>query len=359
MRAFLVDRQDLEKTMWQDADRITPDDLAPGEVRLAHKCFAFTANNVTYARCGDSFGYWSYFPASPPWGAIPVWGLAEVIASRHGGIAEGETVYGFLPMSPELVVEPQRVKETGFVDGRAHRALLPRTYNEYVRVDRDPSYDKAVADQHLVLRPLFSLAFFLAHFLDDEAFFGAKNVVVTSASSKTAMALAFELRQLGTIRITGLTGPATARYLHSSGVYDAVLAYEDLEGLAACGPSLYVDIAGNETIRREVHKRLGGQLRYSCGVGATHAMPRAADAGLPGPEPEFFFTPKHILARRDSWGVDELRRRLARDWQAYLAQAGNSLVIEHSRGEEAIERIYAQVLAGTRAPGGADILDFD
>jgi hypothetical protein len=359
---FLIDRQDLSRTCWEYADLGTREDLSPGQARVAHKRFAFTSNNITYARCGELLAYWRYFPAAGSWGSIPVWGIGQVIHSRHDELAEGEYVYGYFPMSSHLVLEPERVKATGFVDATPHRAELPRTYNEYVRIDRDLAYDAADADAHLVLRPLFSLSFFLAHFLVDAAFFGTSNVIISSDSSKTAMGLAFQLRRIGfsQVRTIGLTGLSNIAFVENAGLYDHVFAYSEITSLSEHGPSLYVDIVGNDRIRADVHRTLGNLLLYSCGVGMTHALPDPlARETLPAPAPEFFFTPKHILARRESWGPDELRRRLALEWQAFVTQARTWLTIECSSGQAAVEQVYAAVLNGKRPPDRADILCFD
>ena len=52
--------------------------------------FAFTANNITYAILGDQLKYWDLFPAPDGFGIIPVWGLGDVVESRHPDIAKGE-----------------------------------------------------------------------------------------------------------------------------------------------------------------------------------------------------------------------------------------------------------------------------
>src|SRR5678815_5383209 len=86
---FLVRRDDLRTTRLADAD---PERLAPGPdqavLRIDH--FAFTANNITYAVAGDLMSYWSFFPAEPGWGRVPVWGFADVVASRDAGAARGD-----------------------------------------------------------------------------------------------------------------------------------------------------------------------------------------------------------------------------------------------------------------------------
>jgi hypothetical protein len=61
--------------------------------------------------------------------------------------------------------------------------------------------------QHLVLGPLFSLSFFCAEFLQQEHFFGARQAISSSASSKTALGRAYLLTraQSSDVEIVGLT----------------------------------------------------------------------------------------------------------------------------------------------------------
>ena len=58
--------------------------LVDGEVRMAIDKFALTANNVSYAVIGDTFGYWKFFPAEGEWGIVPVWGGAQVCFQTQG-----------------------------------------------------------------------------------------------------------------------------------------------------------------------------------------------------------------------------------------------------------------------------------
>ncbi len=361
-RAFLVDKAELSRFRWEAGAAPA---LAPGEVLLRHDRFALTANNVTYAKFGDAIDYWRYFPVAGPlqqgWGQIPVWGLGEVAASRRAELGEGERVYGYFPMARHLVVRPGRLKPTGFVDAAAHRASLPVTYNEYQRIDRDASYDARRADQHLVLRPLFSLSYFMAEFLKEEALFGARQLVISSASSKTAMGLALLLARDKPegVRLVGLTSPGNAGFVGRAGHYDAVVGYDALDTLDDTVPSLFVDIAGDAKVRRAVHLRLKDQIRYSGRVGATHWDSSEAEEQLPGARPEWFFTPTHIVRRRAAWGTAVLRARLAQAWQAVLADTDRWLRISTGTGEAAIEAAYREVIDGRVPPDLAHTLGFE
>src|SRR6266540_3607725 len=95
---FVVARNDLQQC--KAIEKPLPDAAAlPGDALLVKVTrFAFTANNITYAVLGDRLKYWQLFPAPEGFGNVPVWGFGEVIASKHPGIAAGETLFGYFPM---------------------------------------------------------------------------------------------------------------------------------------------------------------------------------------------------------------------------------------------------------------------
>jgi len=204
---FLVDRDDYRSTRVVDA---APADLGEGEVRLRVDGFGFTANNITYAAAGDMIGYWTFFPAPElgddvNWGRVPVWGFADVIESRCDGVAEGERLFGYLPMSTELVILPIRVSKGSLSDGSAHRSSLPVVYNNYERCNADPAHRTDLEAEQMLYRPLFFTSFVIDDFLDDNDFFEAGTVVLGSASSKTAFGTAHLLQRRDGITVVGLT----------------------------------------------------------------------------------------------------------------------------------------------------------
>lgn len=103
-----VDRQNYRKT------QIVRDEipaLAEGEVLVAIDKFGLTTNNVSYAVSGDMIGYWSFYPTEAPWGKVPVWGCASVVASKTGfGLAH------MLHNDPQVNVNVVGITSTGNVD---------------------------------------------------------------------------------------------------------------------------------------------------------------------------------------------------------------------------------------------------
>lgn len=344
---FLVNTSDLTQTRLQED--AAPPAIADGQILLKVDRFAFTANNITYAaswaELGDRFSYWDFFPSGESgWGVIPVWGFADVVASRHEVIRVGERIYGFWPMATHTVLTPQRVSDGGFLEASPHRLVLPPTYNVYMRCAGDPIHRADLEDLQALLRPLYATAWMLDDFLADQNFFGAERVLLSSASSKTAASLAHYLSKRPGIEIVGLTSAGNHAYVERLGVYHHVLAYEELMTLDADRRTTFVDFAGNAALHRSVHSHFGNALAYSSKVGYAH---HAAEAGeeLPGPQPVFFFVPDHLRKRAQDWGRNALNERLAQAWLDFAPRATNWLRITRT-GRAGVPGVHADTLAG-------------
>lgn len=346
---FCVSRDDLRQFSWQDLPTRT---LTDGEVLLRVDRYGFTANNITYALLGDAMRYWDFFPAPAGLGRIPVWGFADVISSRVADLPEGERLFGYLPMSSQLVLRPERISAATLVDASEHRRGLAGAYQQYFRRRRgDPD-----EDLQALLRPLFGTGFLIDDWLNDEALFGARRVLLGSASSKTALSTAFCLsRRSGrAFEIVGLTSAKNRAFCEKLGYYDRVLGYDELAALSDDTPSLFVDMAGDHAITSQVHTRLGAALRYSCIVGLTHQGKLAPPpTDLPGPRPQLFSAPER-LAKLGSG--EALRDRILEAQTLFFADARRWLQVEHAKGPEAIERVYLATLAGEVAPAHGSML---
>jgi len=331
-------------------------DIADGEVLVAVDKFALTANNITYGVAGDTIGYWQFFPAHDPqgqgYGCIPVWGFGEVVSSNHKDVPVGERLYGYFPMASHVVLAPENVTTHGLVDGVAHRAALPVVYNQYTRCSADPSYAEHLEAEQMLYRPLFTTSFFLDDFLDDNNFFGADEVLLTSASSKTSIGLAQLLSANRSCRVVGLTSASNQAFVESLGCYNQVLTYEQVEQLEQ-KPTVMVDMAGNGDVRRAVHTRLESELKYSCAVGATHwesATVGGAQGELPGPKPEMFFAPSQIQKRLKEWGRETYEQKMSVAWSEFLQAAAGWIEVDSHTGEDALARVYQAFVEGRADP---------
>ena len=346
-----VRKDHLPTTRWHErADEA----LAPGQVRVRIEQFALTSNNITYAAFGEAMNYWRFYPAGEEgWGVIPVWGFATVVESTHPEVPVGERVYGYFPMASHTVLTPVRVSPGGWSDGAPHRAELHPVYNQLTRCASDPFYTADTEAVQALLRPLFITSWLIDDFLADNDFFGARIMLLSSASSKTAYGTAFQLAQREGGEVVGLTSPGNVAFCESLGCYDRVLTYDQLDTLAADLACVYVDFAGNDKLRRAIHTRFVN-LKHSSSIGGTHIEHLGTARDLPGPRATLFFAPAQIKKRATEWGPAGLNQRLVAAWQAFstaVAQPGAPwIVVQTHHGRAAVEAAYAQVLSGRGDP---------
>lgn len=331
-----------------------------GEVVLALSRAGVTANNVTYAVLGDTLRYWKFFPAPDGWGRVPLWGFADVVASRAEGVTEGQRVYGYLPTSSHLVVQPDRVGPGGFRDATVHRRELPGVYNAYALTTGDALYDPTLEDLQVLFRPLFITSFALAADLADGGARGAGTVVLSSASSKTAYGTAALLHggqgHGGPVRVVGLTSAGNRAFVESLGCYDEVLTYEEVDRLPP-EPTAYVDAAGNQGLRERLHDHLREHLVLDLVLGVTHQDTGRAEVAH-GARPTQFFAPDVIRDRTAEWGRAGFEERLAQAWSGFVPRAQQWVDVVPGHGPAELARVWAEVVAGRAAPRTGHVLTF-
>jgi Protein of unknown function (DUF2855) len=352
---FVVARNDLQQC--KVIEMQLPDAATlPDEALLVKVTrFAFTANNITYAVLGDRLKYWQLFPAPNGFGNIPVWGFGEVVASKHPGVAEGEILFGYFPMATHLVIEAADVSKRGLRDAAAHRQGVAPVYNAYARVSGDPSFAGRQGDYQALLRPLFMLSFLVADFLGENEFYGAKAVMLSSASSKTAYGLAHLVHARG-IKVIGLTSSGNSGFVKSLGCYDEVVTYDRVASLPADQPVAFVDMAGNSGLREQLHRHFGEQMKYSGRVGLTHRTISADEPELPGAKPTMFFAPDQIRKRAAEWGPGGVDMRFSAAWSGFAPKLDQWMKVSENRGAEAVQRAYLDTLNGRVPPDQGLIL---
>lgn len=355
-REMLVRKEALEQTAINETIAPEPRD---GEVLLEIEAFAVTANNVTYAVVGEQIGYWNFFPAPESWGIVPAWGHAHVVASRHPEIAAGERVYGYLPMASHLIVQPDKISPGLFRDMAVHRQPMSPVYNQYRRLAADPAHDPAREGARMLFEPLFLTSFLIEHQLREAGWHGAESVILTSASSKTAMGTAHVVRASSPdIKRIGLTSAANIGFVEETGLYDIVLAYEALDELDVPGRAVLIDFAGSADLLHDLHGRLTDGLAYSMRVGVTHHDEQGDSDTLDGPRPVWFFAPDVATALIGKIGQDAFNQAVAERWAAFVREAETWITIEQGQGAEALQRVWREQVAGRTPPNIGHVLRF-
>ncbi|MEL6236010.1 MAG: DUF2855 family protein [Pseudomonadota bacterium] len=370
------------------AQRLAP--LADGAARMRVDMVALTANTVTYAVVGAQIGYWKFWPcATEGRGIVPAWGFATCIESRSDEIAPGARFYGCWALAETLDVRPHATKD-GFADTDPRRDGLAPLYARYTRAGPDPSAadpsaadpsaadpsaadpsaadpsaaDPSAADpsaaeaeaRRALLEPLLATGWLLTDHIEAHERFGAERVIISAASSKTAIGLAAGLREAG-IATLGLTSPGNAAFVASTGLYDDVRTYDAVPALDPM-PSVFVDMAGSAPLRQALHQALaGGRLTRSIGVGAAHWQDIAAAPDLPDPQPEFFFAPAWSEKRIKDWGAEQLLQRMGGAMHRWIGQSGAWLRVDR-RPASGLVAAWQEAAAGRQSPQTGVVIDF-
>ncbi|MFT5997771.1 MAG: hypothetical protein ACI81P_000216 [Neolewinella sp.] len=328
--------------------------LNKGEVLVKIQQFAYSANNITYASVGDRMGYWHFFPPmgknTDGWGVTPVWGFAEVTASKTKGIPVGDRLFGYFPPASHLVMTPVGVNQQRLIDGTAYRSKLPAGYNIYRRVNNEKGYNKAMDKFRMLLFPLHLTSFCLWDLCKTKEWYGAKQVLVLSASSKTSTGLGFALKaDASSPPVIGITSARNLEAVEKMELYDGVITYQDIANLKAI-PTLIVDMSGNLEVLTSLENHLGSSLNYCIRVGLTHWENTGEISKKLAKKSELFFAPEHIQQRMKDWGPEGFERKTKGFLKNSAKSTASWLTFRELDGLEGLQRVHPDVCAGKISP---------
>jgi homoserine O-acetyltransferase len=355
--SFIVNRENFEDCEVAPSPVPSAKEVPEGSVLIEVDRFSLTANNILYAVLGDEYHYWDLFPARQGFGIIPVWGFGDVIESRHPEIATGERLYGFFPMATHLQVQVADVTARRVRDAAPHRQAAAAPYNNYIRVTDDRAFEGRQGDYQALFRPLFLVSFLAENYFAESDFFGAKTIVVSSASSKTSLALAWLLHtRHRSIRVVGITSQKNAEFVRGVGYYDATVTYEDISSLDGGEPIIFFDVAGNWDARAALHQRFGDNVKHSARVGMAHwdAPPNTEE--LPGAPPTLFFGPVYMERFNKAWGPAGFAERFDTAWREFAQALDGWMNLVEGHGAGAVVEAYLQTLKGQGRPDEGLIL---
>ncbi|MEO1712968.1 MAG: DUF2855 family protein, partial [Bacteroidota bacterium] len=328
--------------------------LEEGEILLKVDKFAYTANNMTYAAAGDMLGYWQFFPAvgADPhgWGVIPVWGFADVIESTTGAIKVGERLFGYFPPSKHLKLKPSHISNLQFIDASDHRKHLPAGYNLYRRVNHEPGYDAQFDNERMVLWPMHLTSWCIWDSLQMKDFYGAEQIISTSASSKTGSGFGYSLKgDPNAPKSIGMTSARNLDMVNGLGLYAKSITYEDASKIANV-PTVIVDFAGNSKVMGEMHKVLGDNMKKTINVGITHFMNARPNPDIIADRVKMFFAPGHIAKRIQEWGPKEFDQKTMPFLMETAAKTRQWLTYRELNGLQGLAEVHPAVFAGHISP---------
>ncbi|MEO1714155.1 MAG: DUF2855 family protein, partial [Bacteroidota bacterium] len=198
----------------------------------------------------------------------------------------------------------------------------------------------------MIFRPLFTTSFLLDIFLQWNEQFGASQIVLTSASSKTAFALAALLssRKEHKVKVVGLTSKGNLEFINNMGFYDEVYTYDQANEMKI-EPTTIVDFGGNLELLKGIANRMGEHLKFTSMVGMVD-WENWGDPASNGINGQFFFAPGFIREVSKEWGMEKFQINLAKAWGEFQPHAEQILEIAPIEGLKNARDLYLEMIDG-------------
>jgi len=257
-------------------------------------------------------------------------------------------------MSSHLLVTVKNVSRKGFVDNSEHRRVLPPAYNFYTNTEEDATFTPETEKLISIFRPLFVTSFLIDEYLSEQSFYKASQILITSASSKTAQALASLLAHriranALNLNLIGLSSKKNIKFVSQLGWYDQTISYDSIAQLNSNEKSIVIDFSGNHNIQFQLQTLLNKNLVYNCLVGLVDWQNLEGENILPQ-KGEFFFAPAHAQNRQKEWGVLEFQLKIAKAWKQFMDAMQSKISIKEHMGGQELETLYSDMLNGKIDP---------
>jgi len=272
----------------------------------------------------------------------------------------GSVMYGYLPTADQVVLTASQVTQSAFVENSPHRKDLDLFYNQYEFVSDHAHYSRADDKARMIFGPLHQTAFVMLHFLLDNEWKGAKQIIILSASSKTSLGMAYGFHKAeGKPIVVGVTSPKNVESLKQFGLYDKLIAYDDIEGVAADLPTLLIDMSGRIETINDLYLKLGDLFISWIQIGRTHWTKPRSRSIVPKEKIDFFFAPGHMIKKQKEWGKETYDAALADFVKASAAKITTWMNYKSYSGLHQLAKMHQRLAEGSVPPQEAIIIELE
>jgi len=272
----------------------------------------------------------------------------------------GQRLYGYLAMSRYLIL--QLDPQTNRYHVNIALGDFPKDRRPYKQLnicENDPMYRLDREDETMLYRPLFWTAYWFEDYLNEHKYRGARNILVSSASSKTAFALAYNIgvrkkhsRGSLDVNVVGLTSASNAPFTRGLNLYDSVLTYEDIPTLGSTGSWIYVDVSSSPSLMAKIEHQLAPILTITLGS----TTPNEQNAKLlwnsyqKTANHEGFFMPEWLAIRVKQLTISQITSMQSAAWNGLMENCTSWVSMDKSSGGRAVLEAYKKTLGGHIGP---------
>mmetsp|Transcript_7432 Transcript_7432/g.18799 ORF Transcript_7432/g.18799 Transcript_7432/m.18799 type:complete len:508 (-) Transcript_7432:21-1544(-) len=352
-------------------------DLAEHHVLLRVEKFAFSQMGLGYLMKGftRTFNAFHNFYQYGEEGFYrsACWGYATVMESSHPKVAVGTRLYGLVPpcryhlMPVGGTIPRGRNGEPAMVElTMTDMPFNLRRFQEMEVVSAPGEHDVAaevdgeaslLEDWRLVLKEIYTMAFYMdENLLVDTGMINS--VIISCASAKTSMALAYCLRMREMRYVVGLTSKEHLEFVKATDLYHEVYTYDQVESLPNNRTIVYMDFKCDGELRQNITLRMGTNLMYNMVLGPAVFQKRMKDQVFEKRAREVLFDEsswrerRRMVAEVTKTGRNE---KLKDSFPAFVQRLRQHVKLRRVCGEKAFKDMYDAVYSNTSSPGDAYI----
>ena len=362
---------------------------------------SFSANNKFYWAFGDKppFHFFKAYPVDPDSQLVeaadkdkivmddyvhpPVWGLCEITESTLDDVPVGSVFRAMLPLGTEVQFEKAEVEPT-LGNLMIHRPATLAGYNTFSPIPSDSvCHPKAGSSSGLALTcfPGIITGFGLYFALKNDAYYGCDTVVVTSASSKVALAFALYMKDnTEGKQVIGYTSASNKDFCESKGLYSQILTYD--EALPSPDANVGADVVMVEVSGRgQVYSNNKDRVKKLLSIGNASGAPDKDSTfasftayakvktlltilGGPkwirsrmNPTQELFLVTDIMPQLIDEWGKEKYLQTLEDYTKTFCDEAGKWMKERSCDTEESVQAAFEDILKGDVPPSEFVTLD--
>jgi hypothetical protein len=194
--------------------------------------------------------------------------------------------------------------------------------------------------------------------LQEKSWYGAKQILILSASSKTSIGLGYALQaDENAPNVIGVTSKRNLEMVEGLNLYDHSLSYDAIQEIDSNIPTLIVDMSGNGSLLAALHTHLGEHMVRTINVGLTHWMNAKGQKGIITERSKQFFVPSQAEKRIKEWGMATFNQKTTNFILEASAKTSQWMNFRTIEGLSGMADIHQAVCEGRIAPNEGLIVE--
>eukprot|EP00933_Yihiella_yeosuensis_P052223 TRINITY_DN50249_c0_g1_i1.p1 TRINITY_DN50249_c0_g1~~TRINITY_DN50249_c0_g1_i1.p1 ORF type:complete len:478 (+),score=91.40 TRINITY_DN50249_c0_g1_i1:153-1586(+) len=338
-------------------------ELGQGEVLLCIEKFSFSHMSLGYLMKGFTRTFSAYhnfykYPEENLYRSA-CWGYARVMESTHPKVAVGTRLYGLVPPARYQVQSVGGIIPAG-KNGEPRIVELSmedvpyslRRFQEMQVVDDGHCADADAEDWIIATKEIYTMAYYMdEQLLVDTGMINS--VIISCASSKTALALAYCLRMRDMRYVVGLTSQEHLEFVKSTELYHEVYTYEEAGSLPNKHTVVYMDFKCDGELRQTITLRMGTNLMYNMVVGPAIFQKKMKDQVFEKRAREVIFDEsswrerRRMVAEVTKTGRNE---KLGYSYKAFVERMKKYITVKHIGSLERLKSMYDDLYSNRALP---------